>query len=131
MRQIMFQPRRTDNLSAGLFGRSLGGSGGSFLDRSGRELGLLVGDDVLDIVGQIDLGTVGAGGKGCDDGDDHDESDQSPGEFLQDVGGLADAECLVAGDEVAGETLSLAILQQYDQDEEDRGDDDENGQDGE
>ena len=32
MRQIMFQPRRTDNLSAGLFGRSLGGSGGSFLD---------------------------------------------------------------------------------------------------
>ena len=44
------------------------------------------------------------------------------------VGGLADAESLVAGDEVAGETLTFAVLEQHHEDEERRGEKDENGQ---
>ena len=45
------------------------------------------------------------------------------------VGGLADAESLVAGDEVAGETLTLAVLEKHHDDEEHCRDQDENGQD--
>ncbi len=38
-------------------------------------------------------------------------------DFLEDVCGLADAEGLVAGHEVAGHALSLAVLEKDDEDE--------------
>ena len=94
----------------------------------GEKMELLVAGDILDLVGHVDCGAVGAGGEGGDDRDHEDEGHEAPGDLLEDVGGLADAEGLVAGHEVAGESLALAVLEQHHDDEQNRGEHDEHGQ---
>lgn len=43
---------------------------------------------------------------------DEDEGDETPGELLEQISGLTDAESLVAGGEVACKSASLAVLKQ-------------------
>ena len=112
------------------FRRLLGGNLGGrslLLDGSCGEGGLLVCGDVLETVCYVYAGTGGAGGEGCDDGDYDDESNEAPGDFLEDVCGLADTEGLVAGHEVAGHSAALAVLKQHDCDEQDGCENDEHG----
>ena len=84
---------------------------------------------VLYLVGDVDCGTGGSGGEGCDHGSDEDECNEAPGDLFEDVGGLAHAECLVACHEIAGEALALAVLEQNHSDEQDCRKDEEDNED--
>lgn len=112
-------------------GCAFGGDGFAFGGCGGRfKFGNLLGGVVLDVAGDVVAALAGfAGGEGSDNRDDEDDDDESPGDFLKDVGRLTDAERLVAGGEIAGETASLAVLQQDDNRKQDAGDKRDDGKD--
>ena len=84
---------------------------GFLLDGSGGELGLSCSLVVLKLFGDVDSGAVVAGGEGSDDGNHEDEYYQTPGDFLEDIGGLTHTECLVACHEIAGQALAFTVLE--------------------
>ena len=101
----------------------LGGRSG-LLDRSGRELGLC-GLGVLELVGDVHIIALDAAAERSDDGNHEDKHYQTPGNLLEDIGGLTHNESLVAFNEIAGQALSLAILEKHYADEQEARQDDE------
>ena len=105
-------------------------AGGSFLlDRSGGELGLGVGSDGLNLVGDINLTLAAAHSERADHRDYQNEGYKALSDFLKDVSGLTHTESLVAGDKVAGHSIALAVLKEHDGDKQNRCEHDEHGQD--